>query len=153
MKLTPDIHLMKCLWHICFEVETVLIKVTYVVPNFCCVSSLASAFLAEFHIWQIKLMRGACVLHHFQVKGQGHTDRLKFLPCLFRNSVPIWLIHFICGTKSQLQPMWGWCVMHHFEVNSHRSRSHSVFKVFAMSAPWLCAYSTDLLHMWDEYNP
>ena len=99
MKLTPDIYLMKCLWHVWFQVKRSKVKVTLVVRSFCRVRSVAQSLFDRItsYVAYIQHMRGQCVAHHFQVQ---------------------------------------------------RSRSHGLFAVFAVSAPWFRPYLTESLHMW-----
>ena len=48
--------------------------------KFCCVCCMAPCLFDRFpsYVIQIQPMRGWCVAHHFQLKGQGHRPRSKF---------------------------------------------------------------------------
>ena len=71
---------MKCLWHVPFQVKRSKVKVTGVIWNFCCVSSVP--------IWSICFVLGANIVHDVticcdpfpgpKVKGQDHCFHLKW---------------------------------------------------------------------------
>ena len=88
MKFTPDIHLIKCLQHVCFQVQ--------------------------------------------RLKGQGRTGFWKFY-CVRSMTVLIWPINIASISRSR-----GHCQMGRLK--------------FLLSAPWLCAYLTNSLHIWHEYD-
>ena len=120
MKLTPDIDLMECLWHIQFQVKRSKVKVTGVIWSFCCVGSMdpwlfdrsfqvlvlfalgLHPYLTEsLHMWHTYSTtheKMCCTqFSGWKVKGQGHTGHLKFLLCPLRGFLLIWPNHFICG--------------------------------------------------------
>ena len=66
---------------------------------------------------------------------------------VFSKTAPF-LFDWFASYVAQIQPVGGQCVVHHFQVK--RSKVKVTFKVFAVSAPWLCAYLTDSFHMWHK---
>ena len=80
-----------------FRVKRSKAKVTRVVRIFCRVRSVAPSLFDQFTSYvkhtHTQPMKWRCVAHDFRVKGQGHTGRSKFFPCLLRGSVPIWPIN------------------------------------------------------------
>ena len=101
-------------------------------------------------IWLIHFICGTHTSHEVvmcrtpfagqKVKGQGHNGHSKFLPCPLCGSIPIWPIHFLCGTHIP----WGdnmLCTI--CGSKGQRTRSHGLFKCFAMSASCLGPYLTN----------
>ena len=71
--------------------------------------------------------------------------------CRIHSVVPRYLIDSLRIWNNKTHE--GRCVTLHFKVKGRRSRSNGLLEVFAVSAPWLCVYLTDSLHMWHKYNP
>ena len=103
------------------------------------------AFLA-----QKNTIRWKCVVHHFQVKGQGHANYSKSMTFLLCGSMPFWSTHFILG---KTQAVRGRCVAHHLRVKRPKVKVTQVVQSFVGSTPWLRGYSIDWLRMRHRYNP
>ena len=60
----------------------------------------------------------------------------------------------ICASQLFLTCSYHWIFMKLTQnIRLKGQRSHRLFKVFIMSAPWLCAYLTNSLHILHKYNP
>ena len=141
----------KTMCHAPFPGEKV--KIIQDIQSFCHVRSEA---LSLFHrstsyVVHKQSITRRCVMHHFQI----NRSKVKFTQAL----QSFWCVRYVAPSLFDsftyhlvhTQPMKKRGVMHHFGVK--RSKSHGSFEVYAMSAPWLHPYFTDLLHMWHTHNP
>ena len=147
MKLTPDIDLMECLWHIQFQVKRSKVKVTGVIWSFCCVGSMdpflfdrSFQVLVLFALWFRPYLTESLHMWHtyytwedvlhtiFRMKGQRSKVKVTRViwSFYFVRSVASSLFDRITSYVAYIQHMRGQCVMHHFQVQ--RSRLHGLVK-------------------------
>ena len=136
------------------QIKMSKVKVTQVIWNFCHVCSVASSLFDQIssYVANIQHMKGWCAMPHFQ----DERSMVKVTQVISSfgpvHSVASSLFGWITSYVAYIQHMSGRCVSHIiFWIKCQRSRSHELFKVFTMFAPWL-PHLTKSLHIWHTYN-